>query len=180
MSLTLEIIEGPGAGRVYEVDRPMVIGRSPNADIWVDDAQISRNHARVSPVGDAALVVEDLKSVNGTFVNDNEVHDSAAIQSGDELQVGVTVLRAMTRRERQVHGSAVRPVPLALAVPETAPRYVNQEALAADDLPDIRAEPLSPELERYRDVRVRARARLAPLAFALLIAIALCIYFATR
>jgi predicted component of type VI protein secretion system len=179
MSLTLEIIEGPGAGRQFEVSGPAVIGRSANADFQLDDAQTSRNHARVTPDGSSALVVEDLKSANGTFVNDNEVYDTAVLEAGDDLLLGVTLMRAHSGSDLQAQGSAVRAIPSALAVAESAPHYIDQEALAAD-LPDVRTEVLSPELERYRDIRVRAQARLAPLAFALLIALAVCIYLATN
>jgi pSer/pThr/pTyr-binding forkhead associated (FHA) protein len=181
MTLALEIIEGPGAGRLYEVSRPTVIGRSPQADIQIDDAQASRNHARVSPDGRSALLVEDLKSANGTFVNDNEVYGSAVLEAGDELQLGVTVLRARTSREEiRLQGSAVRAVPPGLAVAESPAQYINQQARVADDLPDIRSAPISPELERFRDVKVRARATFAPIAFAVLIAIVLAIYLLTR
>jgi len=181
MTLALEIIEGPGAGRLYDVSRPTVIGRSPQADIYIDDAQASRNHARVSPGGGTTLLVEDLKSANGTFVNNNAVYDTAVLEVGDELQIGVTVLRAATSREEiRVQGSAVRAVPAALAVAESPAHYINQQALAADNLPDGSSQPLSPELERYRDVKVRTRATFAPIAFAVLIAIVLAIYLLTR
>jgi pSer/pThr/pTyr-binding forkhead associated (FHA) protein len=179
MSLTLEIIEGPGAGRQFEVDRSAVIGRSPNADFQLDDAQTSRNHARVTPDGSSALIVEDLKSANGTFVNDNEVYDTAVLEPGDDLLLGVTLMRAHSSPELRVQGSAVRAIPSALATPESPAHYIDQEALAAD-LPDASTEVLSPELERYRDVRVRTRAHLAPLAFALLVALAVCLYLVTR
>lgn len=179
MSVTLEIIEGPGAGRQFAVSRSAVIGRSPNADFQLDDPQTSRNHARVTPEGRSAVIVEDLKSANGTFVNDNEVYDTAVLEAGDDLLLGVTLMRAHTGPDLETQGSAVRAIPSALATPESSPDYIDQEALAAD-LPDVRSEPVSPELDRYRDARVRTRAYLAPLALALLIALVLCIYFATR
>jgi predicted component of type VI protein secretion system len=158
------------------VDRSIVIGRSLDADFHLDDPQTSRHHARVSPYGDA-LVVQDLESANGTFVNHNEVHSSVRLDPGDELLVGVTVMSVRTDAQVAAEPSAVRAIPPALAIAESAPQYVNTGALA--DAPVVQ-QPLSPELERYRDVKVRARARLAPLALLMLIAIALCIYFATR
>jgi pSer/pThr/pTyr-binding forkhead associated (FHA) protein len=173
--LTLEIVEGPGAGQQLVVDRPTVIGRSADADFTLPDTQTSRRHARVSPGGDGSLVVEDLDSANGTFVNQNEVHGPARLDPGDELLIGVTLLEVRTGAQVVSQPSAVRVVPPGLAVPPSEPVYVNP-AVVAEPV----QQPLSPELERYRDVRVRARAQLAPLAFLVLIAVVLAIYFATR
>jgi pSer/pThr/pTyr-binding forkhead associated (FHA) protein len=173
--LTLEIVEGPGAGHQVVVDRPTVIGRSADADFTLQDTQASRRHARVSPDSDRSLVVDDLDSANGTFVNHNEVHGPARLDPGDELLIGVTLLQVRSSAQINAQPSAVRAVPLGLAVPPSEPVYVNP-AVAAESVD----EPLSPELERYRDVKVRARAQLAPLAFLVLIAVVLAIYFATR
>jgi pSer/pThr/pTyr-binding forkhead associated (FHA) protein len=173
--LTLEIVEGPGAGHQVVVDRPTVIGRSADADFTLQDTQASRRHARVSPDSDGSLVVDDLDSANGTFVNHNEVHGPARLDPGDELLIGVTLLQVRSSAQIDAQPSAVRAVPLGLAVPPSEPVYVNP-AVAAESVD----EPLSPELERYRDVKVRARAQLAPLAFLVLIAVVLAIYFATR
>jgi pSer/pThr/pTyr-binding forkhead associated (FHA) protein len=173
--LTLEIVEGPGAGHQVMVDRPMVIGRSADADFTLQDTQASRRHARVSPGSDGSLVVDDLDSANGTFVNHNEVHGPARLDPGDELLLGVTLLQVRSSAQINAQPSAVRVVPAGLAVPPSEPVYVNP-AVVAESVD----EPLSPELERYRDVKVRARAQLAPLAFLVLIAVVLAIYFATR
>jgi pSer/pThr/pTyr-binding forkhead associated (FHA) protein len=173
--LTLEIVEGPGAGRQVPVDRPVLIGRATNADLRLDDAQSSREHARISPATDGSLVVEDLGSANGTFVNHNEVQGPARLDPGDELLIGVTLMQVRSRAQVAAQPSAIRVVPPALAMAPTPPRYVNE-----DKLPAIGAEPLSPELERFRDTKVRARARLAPVAMLLPIAIALAVYFITK
>jgi pSer/pThr/pTyr-binding forkhead associated (FHA) protein len=175
--LTLEIVEGPGAGHQVMVDRPMVIGRSADADFTLDDTQASRRHARVSPGSDGSLVIDDLDSANGTFVNQNEIHGPARLDPGDELLVGVTLLQVRSSAQINAQPSAVRVVPAALAVAPSEPVYVNPAVVAGQE---AAAEPLSPELERYRDAKVRARAQFAPIAFLVLIAIVLAIYFATR
>jgi hypothetical protein len=89
-------IEGPalvvraGGGRAGESFKPTGertrIGRSPDCEIFLDDVTVSRNHA-VLIERDGAYVVEDQGSLNGTFVNRKRIA-SAALQEGDELQIG--------------------------------------------------------------------------------------------
>jgi signal transduction histidine kinase len=66
------------------------IGREAGNMIQLDDHEISRRHAEIRRVGDA-LVVGDLKSSNGTFVNDVRVERSE-LDSGDRIRVGRTLL----------------------------------------------------------------------------------------
>jgi pSer/pThr/pTyr-binding forkhead associated (FHA) protein len=175
-ALTLEIVEGPGAGRQLALDRPALIGRSPDADLPLTDSQASRRHAQVAPTSDGGAVVEDLGSANGTFLNQNEVHGLVALDPGDELVIGVTVIQVRSRADLAAAPSAMRAVPPGLAIAPERPHYVNVEAVG----PELAESAGTPELDRFRDVRVRRRAQLAPLALLVLIALALCIYFATR
>ena len=62
------------------------VGRGPHADFVVDAPLLSRVHCRLSAT-DSVLTVEDLKSTNGTFVNDCLVTESP-LQNGDRLRVG--------------------------------------------------------------------------------------------
>jgi pSer/pThr/pTyr-binding forkhead associated (FHA) protein len=175
-TLTLEIVEGPGAGQRLVIDRPALIGRSPEADLSLTDIQASRHHAQVAPTSEGGAIIEDLDSANGTFVNQHQLHGSVRLDAGDELVIGVTVIEVRTSQQIAAQPSALRAVPPALAIAPREPHYVNADAIAAE-----LGEPVgSPELDRYRDVRVRRQAELAPLALLILIALALCIYFATR
>ncbi len=178
VELTLEIVEGPDAGRQLPVSGTVVIGRSPDADMVLADPQVSRRHARVT-ADDGAAVVEDLGSANGTFINHAELHGPARLDPGDDLLVGVTVLALRTRAQIAAVPSAVRPVPPGLARP----------LRGADDVPpggtvDDRSAAEAPappkELARLYDVRVRQRANLAPLAVFLLVCFVVMIYLATR
>jgi pSer/pThr/pTyr-binding forkhead associated (FHA) protein len=178
--LTLEIVEGPGAGRQLVVDRPSLIGRSPDADLPLEDGQASRRHAQVSPASDGSAVVEDLGSANGTFVNHNELVGPARLDPGDELVIGVTVIQVRSQAQVAAQPSALRAVPAGLAIAPRQPDYVNPEVIAAEVGSGGSPPASTPELDQYLDVRVRRRAQLAPLALLMLIALALCIYFATR
>jgi pSer/pThr/pTyr-binding forkhead associated (FHA) protein len=62
------------------------VGRAPRADFIVDAALVSRLHCRIT-AGDDNLEVVDLRSRNGTFVNDRRV-ETAQLASGDRLRVG--------------------------------------------------------------------------------------------
>ena len=89
-------IEGPalvirsGGGRTGEtfaLDRPQTtIGRSPECDIFLDDVTVSRRHAVVAR-GDDGFTIEDLGSLNGTFLNRSRI-ENGVLENGDELQIG--------------------------------------------------------------------------------------------
>jgi pSer/pThr/pTyr-binding forkhead associated (FHA) protein len=67
------------------------VGRAPRADFVVDAALVSRVHCRLTATNDRLEVV-DLKSTNGTFVNDKRV-TQAHLFAGDRLRVGRVELR---------------------------------------------------------------------------------------
>ena len=64
-----------------------VMGRSTSAEIILDDALVSRRHARIV-VEPAAIRLEDLGSVNGVFVNGQRVNGSRLLIAGDRIVVG--------------------------------------------------------------------------------------------
>jgi pSer/pThr/pTyr-binding forkhead associated (FHA) protein len=66
--------------------RPVSIGRAPDNDLPIDNLAVSNHHARVYLEG-SRLVVEDLDSLNGTFVNDLRV-ERATLHDGDSIWVG--------------------------------------------------------------------------------------------
>jgi pSer/pThr/pTyr-binding forkhead associated (FHA) protein len=172
MDLLLEIVEGPDAGRQIELRGPVVLGRDHSADVVLEDGQISRRHARVTPSG-SGIVVEDLESTNGTFVNHDEVHSPVELAPGDELLVGVTVLQVRSPEQVRAQASAVRAVPPGLATPERRPAYVQEDPAQV-----ARAGQGAgiPELDRLVDARVKSKAMLAPLALFVLVVLVVVIY----
>lgn len=89
----LIVIYGQEMGRRVRVGtEPMVIGRSPQCDIQVDQESVSRNHCRIRFTGDGFLV-QDLGSTNGTYVNDDVVEGEGRLRHGDQLKVGRTILK---------------------------------------------------------------------------------------
>ena len=69
-----------------------VLGRHPECQIQLDSNMVSRRHARVYREG-GALLVEDLGSGNGTFVNGSRVARPTPLRNGDRLKVGPVLLR---------------------------------------------------------------------------------------
>jgi FHA domain/zinc-ribbon domain len=79
-----------GGGRAGETFHPegerTTIGRSPDCEIFLDDVTVSRKHA-VLTRRDSGFFIEDLGSLNGTFLNRHRI-ESAELSDGDELQIG--------------------------------------------------------------------------------------------
>lgn len=78
---------GPNAGARFLLDEEITkAGRHPNADIFLDDVTVSRQHAefRRTPNG---FIVVDTRSLNGTYVNNDRV-DSVTLRNGNEVQIG--------------------------------------------------------------------------------------------
>ncbi|HEU5374950.1 MAG TPA: FHA domain-containing protein [Ktedonobacteraceae bacterium] len=70
----------------YTCDLPITIGRGPANTIVIQDRAISRQHARLE-LEDYHLIVSDLNSANGTFVNDERIQ-RIALKSGDLVRIG--------------------------------------------------------------------------------------------
>jgi FHA domain len=88
----LVIVEpAPDRGRSYEVGGGLTMGRAATCQVLVDDTFVSQLHARVY-TRDGQLVVEDLGSTNGTYLNRQRVQGPMVMKRGDRVQVGNTVL----------------------------------------------------------------------------------------
>ncbi|MGI6878457.1 FHA domain-containing protein [Microbacterium sp. gxy059] len=83
----LLVRSGPSAGARYLLDSDSTTaGRHPDADIFFDDATVSRRHAEVTRTR-ATFEIVDQRSLNGTYVNGERV-DRATLRNGDEVRIG--------------------------------------------------------------------------------------------
>jgi DNA-binding winged helix-turn-helix (wHTH) protein len=69
------------------------IGRDPRSVICLDDASVSRRHARIRVPGSGRAVLVDLDSTNGTFVEGRRVKDDHPLRDGDTVTIGSVALR---------------------------------------------------------------------------------------
>ena len=85
------LIVRSGGGRTGETflleGDETTIGRSPECDIFLDDVTVSRRHAIVRR-GSGGLEIEDLGSLNGTYLNRKRIESPARLSDGNELQIG--------------------------------------------------------------------------------------------
>ncbi len=79
------------AGLVFSVEDQLTIGRSASCDLTLDDTFVSSQHARVAKT-DRGLVVSDLGSTNGTYVDREKVTTPIQVARGARLQIGSTVM----------------------------------------------------------------------------------------
>ncbi|HNT25929.1 MAG TPA: FHA domain-containing protein [Anaerolineales bacterium] len=83
-------LSDPG-GQQHELDKDIVtIGRAIENDIVVTSKRVSREHARIRREG-RKLLLEDLGSTNGTFLNDERVAAPLELRDGDQVAVGEVV-----------------------------------------------------------------------------------------
>ncbi len=79
------------ARRPIPVQGPTVVGRGGEADVELDDPFSSDRHVMLDRV-ENRLVIEDLGSTNGTFINGTRVQGRRALDKGDEILVGQTIM----------------------------------------------------------------------------------------
>ena len=82
------------AGQVFDLQTETTIGRAPGCGVVVDDARVSKLHARLFHSG-GRWVVEDLGSTNGTLLNDQVLDLAKNVGPGDRVQVGEHVLELL-------------------------------------------------------------------------------------
>jgi hypothetical protein len=79
---------GPLEGQRWKIKADLLFGRDSTCDIVIPMRQVSRQHARISPKEDGVLV-EDLASKNGTYLNGSLVQEPVMLTDGDELQISL-------------------------------------------------------------------------------------------
>jgi pSer/pThr/pTyr-binding forkhead associated (FHA) protein len=91
-SFRLTLRQGPTPGKVYELVKDhLSIGRDVSNDIVINDAEVSRNHARLMAQA-GSYQLEDLASTNGSFVNGHRLTGPKFLTAGDVVGLGETVI----------------------------------------------------------------------------------------
>ncbi len=88
--IELDQVEGTAGRRMHDVgDELVIVGRSPESNIFLDDVTVSRQHAEIfrREQSGKGFRIRDAGSLNGTYVNRVRV-DSVDLRNGDEIQIG--------------------------------------------------------------------------------------------
>jgi hypothetical protein len=122
----LVMSQGPQPGQTFMLDQDLIsLGRDPGSDIVISDPQISRKHARIRRQA-GLLVIEDVGSTNGTFVNGVRLIDPHTLVNGDVINLGDAVTltyhgQDIAVTERTAEQPAVSPAPPSHAPPPPSP-----------------------------------------------------------
>lgn len=91
----LQVLRGPQPEQMWNLNQNVVtIGREITNDIVINDQQVSRRHARFIRKAQGNFVsftLEDLRSSNGTFINDTKLEAPTPLNDGDIIQLGETI-----------------------------------------------------------------------------------------
>ena len=90
-SSRLVMSQGPQPGQTFVLDQDLLtLGRDPGNNIVINDPQVSRQHTRIVRQGDL-MVVEDMGSTNGTFVNGMRLTEPHTLANSDVIGLGDVV-----------------------------------------------------------------------------------------
>jgi predicted component of type VI protein secretion system len=130
-TLQLVMAQGPQPGRIFEWERGVTlsIGRDPGNRLMVNDPQVSRQHARITPQG-GLMILEDLGSTNGTTVNGLRITGVHTLAHGDEIGLGDNVTLMFYGRPTSDAGATV-----------VAPRVTYADSPPASPPPDYQSAP---------------------------------------
>ncbi len=107
--ITLVMQEGPQPGRRFSFTKESIsLGRMENNDVVLDDPLVSRYHAILTRQGER-FVIEDLGSVNGTFVNNIRIDTSCVLHDGDAINLGDALLIFRISLTEQVTSPKLEP-----------------------------------------------------------------------
>ncbi|MCI0410277.1 MAG: FHA domain-containing protein, partial [Acidobacteria bacterium] len=94
LRFSLRVLEGTESGKVFEITHSRVTVGREEGEILLGDPLISRKHAAFEVYGSHHIVLKDLASTNGTYLNDRLIAYSK-LNHGDRIRMGSTLLEAV-------------------------------------------------------------------------------------
>ena len=171
MTAVLIFTQGPLTGQRLEPEGELVIGRE-GASFVIEDSELSRRHAAVRPV-EGGIEIEDLGSLNGTFVNGRRITAPTRVTVGDSIKLGQSVLELEAAAAPPTIVSAVPTESVAPPAPKPSASGVPSEPFGTYAAPE--------GMGRRRGIASR---QLGPLlaswAVVVSTAVALAVYFANH
>jgi predicted component of type VI protein secretion system len=143
MELKLVVIKGSTKTREVRLrGAEIIVGRQRGCGLRIPSALVSRRHCRLRLQG-SSVTIEDLKSVNGSFLNGVRVYGAEEVHPGDQLEIGpVTFLVEFQRTDK---AARALPPPLPQAIPLAEPLPA---AIPMSDGDFVEAIPLDEGAER--------------------------------
>lgn len=150
----LTIRSGPNPGQTFPLEQEeMVLGRDLVNDITINDPEVSRRHARFTLQGDS-IVIEDLGSTNGSFLNGQRITGPQQLRAGDVITLGENIVMVFDKADYDADATVVatqaertsRPTPIP---PPAPPQYQQPPQQAAYQAPPVRPpQPVQPPKKR--------------------------------
>jgi len=137
---------GPTPGKVFPIEgTDITIGRDANQTISINDAEISRKHAKMTLRG-SAYVIQDLGSTNGTFVNGNRISGIQVLNPNDIVSFGENIVlmyelvadpnaTIMASKAPKTAAGIQKPAPAPASVPAPTPVYTTPAQTTKDTTP---------------------------------------------
>ena len=135
----LRVVDGKLLGETFELaDGAATLGRSEDNDIFIPDDRVSRRHCRLS-VEAHSMLIEDLGSSNGTYVNGNAV-ERARLFDGDEVRIGGHVVEVQLSRQMEDADNVVitpevrgmKSTTIEIVVPDESSDFVSEHMARAE------------------------------------------------
>ncbi len=136
---TLRFVTGPAAGSSIQLEHPEgTLGRREDNDYVVADPGVSRVHLRITRSPADTIVVTDLGSSSGTWVNGEAATAARAVVHGDRIRVGTSECLVedpvAAARQRADTTTLMLAVPTVVASPALSPRQTEVLHLMADGM----------------------------------------------
>jgi predicted component of type VI protein secretion system len=138
---------GPTTGKIFPLEgEEIIVGRDASSGVAINDAEVSRKHARLILQG-SAYVIQDLGSTNGTFVNSQRIATTQVLNPGDTVSFGENIVlqydvvfdpnatMVASPKTPVTPMPVLKPVPAPAPVPDPAPVYSGQVPVPPPPLP---------------------------------------------
>src|SRR5262245_55618260 len=123
MALRIRIEHGQDAGKTLRLPDPGVYraGRAPSTSFQVLDMKVSKEHLEIEHDPENGTTIRDLGSTHGTLLNGQKVAAVRPLSPGDEIRIGLTVLRVLSDGPGDADVKPVRPLDPAAQAEVAAP-----------------------------------------------------------
>lgn len=165
----LRVTAGTHAGTSYTLDEgEWIVGKGDDARIMLSDSGVSRRHAKIVSSSDGMVVIIDLESTNGTYVNDQRV-EMSPLREGMRVGIGPDAELTFTLRDESAPLSSPTPKPAAKVDHPLTKRELQIAQLVAEGLTNpqigerlgIKGRTVSSHLDNvYARLRISGRAAL--------------------